>query len=232
MAESALKGGKAVAVSGDVSDSKAVKDLFDQAEKAFGGVDVLVNCAGTMSVAPLAAMDDASITRLLDINLKGSIYCMREAARPMRDGGNIINFSSSVTRIRQPAFAVYGSTKGAIETITAILAKELGDKKDPCQRSRARPRRNRPAQRQSQRSCENRSKVSSSGYQAAALAVVCPHTWGPILLRKPEWWGIETSIIVPGAITKGTNHFAHAGAPIDTKLVTAYDDGPYSDLRE
>lgn len=125
----AAAGGKAIAVGGDVSDSKAVKDIFDQAEKAFGGVDVLVNCAGTMSVAPLAAMDDTAITRLLDINLKGSIYCMREAARRMRDGGSIINVSSSVTRIRQPAFAVYGGTKGAIEVITTILAKELGNKK-------------------------------------------------------------------------------------------------------
>ena len=122
-------GGRALAVGGDISDPKVAKDLFDQGERAFGGIDVLVNSAGAMVVAPLAAIDDASIDKLLNVNIKGSLYCMREASKRIREGGSIINFSSSVTKLLQPAMTVYGGTKAAIEAITSILSKELGDKK-------------------------------------------------------------------------------------------------------
>jgi 3-oxoacyl-[acyl-carrier protein] reductase len=122
-------GGRALAVGGDIADPRVAKDLFDQGEKTFGGIDVLVNSAGAMVIAPLSSIDDASIDKLLDVNIKGSLYCMREAAGRMREGGSIINFSSSVTKLLQPAMTVYGATKAAIEAITSILSKELGDKK-------------------------------------------------------------------------------------------------------
>ena len=121
-------GGRALAVQADVREPAAVHRLFDEAEAAFGGVDVLVNAAGVMPIGPLAQVDDAAITQLIDVNLKGSIHTMREAARRLRDGGRIVNFSSSVTSIRQPNFTIYGGTKAAIEAITSILAKELGER--------------------------------------------------------------------------------------------------------
>ena len=91
----------------------AVKRMFDAAEAAFGGVDVLVNNAGIMALAPLAESDDALFDRHVAINLKGSFNTMREAARRLRDGGRIINFSSSVVGLLQPTYGVYAATKAA-----------------------------------------------------------------------------------------------------------------------
>src|SRR4051812_10234816 len=95
-------GGRALAVQADVSDPEAVKRMFDAAHDALGGVDVLVNNAGIMRLATIAESDDALIERQLAINLKGSIYTMREAARRIRSGGRIINLSSSVVGLLQP----------------------------------------------------------------------------------------------------------------------------------
>ena len=89
-------GGRALGAKADVSDAAAVSRLFDSAEQAFGGVDVLVNNAGVMALAPVADMRDEDADRLIDINLKGSFNTMREAAKRLRDNGRIINFSSSV----------------------------------------------------------------------------------------------------------------------------------------
>src|SRR5690349_21054014 len=89
-------GGPALPARADVSNPDAVKRMFDAAEAAFGGVDVLVNNAGIMTLAPVAQSDDALFDRHIAVNLKGSFNTMREAARRLRDGGRIINFSSSV----------------------------------------------------------------------------------------------------------------------------------------
>jgi 3-oxoacyl-[acyl-carrier protein] reductase len=78
-----------------------------------------------MPVGTVAEMSDEAFDKLIDINLKGSFNALREAARRMRDGGRVVNFSSSVTGLRQPTFAAYAATKAAIEVITPILAKEL-----------------------------------------------------------------------------------------------------------
>jgi len=119
------KGGKALAVQADVSDPGAVRSMFDAAEKAFGGVDVLVNNAGIMMLARIADCEDAVLDRQIAVNLKGSFYAMREAARRMRNGGRIVNFSTSVVGTKLETYGVYAATKAAIETMTAILAKEM-----------------------------------------------------------------------------------------------------------
>lgn len=120
-----LRGGRALSVKADVSDAAAVTRLFDSAEQAFGGVDVLVNNAGVIALAPIADMRDEDADRLLDINLKGSFNAMREAAKRLRDNGRIINFSSSVVGLLQPGYGMYAASKAAIEALTSVLAKEL-----------------------------------------------------------------------------------------------------------
>ena len=120
-------GGHAVAIQADVSDSGDAAELFTAAEAVFGGVDVLVNNAGVMQpgLVPLAETDDALFDRLVSINLRGSFNMLRLAATKLRQGGRIVNFSSSVVGLAPPGYAVYAATKAAIETMTAIFAKEL-----------------------------------------------------------------------------------------------------------
>jgi 3-oxoacyl-[acyl-carrier protein] reductase len=118
-------GGEALAAQADVADPAAVRRMFDAAEQAFGGVDVLVNNAGVMALGNIAVTDDASFDRQIGVNLKGSFNTMREAAARLRSGGRIINFSSSVVGLLQPGYGVYAATKGAIEAMTSVLAKEL-----------------------------------------------------------------------------------------------------------
>ncbi|GJG87460.1 3-ketoacyl-ACP reductase [Gemmatimonadetes bacterium T265] len=121
----ASSGGRAIVVQADVGDPAAVRRLFDETERAFGGVDVLVNNAGVMQLAPIAESDDALFDRQIAVNLKGTFNGLREAARRLRDGGRIVNFSTSVVGTRLETYGVYAATKAAVETMTAILAKEL-----------------------------------------------------------------------------------------------------------
>jgi 3-oxoacyl-[acyl-carrier protein] reductase len=118
-------GGRALAAKADVSNPNAVRDMFDAAERAFGGVDVLINNAGIMKLAKIADSDDALFDQQIAINLKGSFIAMREAAKRLRDGGRIVNFSTSVVGARLETYGVYAATKSAVETMTAILSKEL-----------------------------------------------------------------------------------------------------------
>jgi 3-oxoacyl-[acyl-carrier protein] reductase len=119
------KGGRALTAKADVSDPAAVRGMFDAAEAAFGGVDVLVNNAGIMKLAKIADSDDALFDQQIAINLKGSFNAMREAAKRLRDGGRIINFSTSVVGVKLETYGVYAATKAAIETMSAILSKEM-----------------------------------------------------------------------------------------------------------
>ena len=98
--------------------------MFDAAETAFGGVDVLVNNAGVMALSPTAGSDDALFDRHIAINLKGTFNGMHEAVRRLRNGGRIINFSSSVGALRLETYGVYAATKAAVEAMTAVLSKE------------------------------------------------------------------------------------------------------------
>ena len=118
-------GGQAITAQADVADPGAVRRMFDSTETAFGGVDVLINNAGIMTPKPIADSDDALFDRHIAVNLKGTFNSLREAAKRMRDGGRIVNFSSSVIGIYQPSYAVYAATKAGVEAMTHILAKEL-----------------------------------------------------------------------------------------------------------
>ncbi len=118
-------GGRAITAQADVSDPSSVTRMFDAAETAFGGVDVLVNNAGIMKLANLADSDDALFDSQIAVNLKGSFNTLREAARRLRNGGRIVNLSSSVVGLYQPTYAVYAATKAGVEAMTHVLAKEL-----------------------------------------------------------------------------------------------------------
>lgn len=109
----------------DVADPVAVAALFDAAEAAFGGVDIVVNNAGIMNVGPFALFTDDLFDRMMATNVKGSFNVLREAARRTRDGGRIISLSSSVIKMPPPATGPYAASKAAQESFTAVLAKEL-----------------------------------------------------------------------------------------------------------
>ena len=118
-------GGRAITAQADVADPSSVARMFDAAEAAYGGVDVLVNNAGIMKLASLAESDDALFDSQIAVNLKGTFNTLREAARRLRNGGRIINLSSSVVGLYQPTYAVYAATKAGVEAMTHVLAKEL-----------------------------------------------------------------------------------------------------------
>lgn len=119
-------GGRAVAFAADVADAAAFRSLFDQAESEFGEVDVLVNNAGVSKMSRLADVSDEDYQLQLAVNLTGAFNGMREGARRIRDGGRIVNLSTSIVGTYMPASAVYAATKSAVEAMTRVLAKELG----------------------------------------------------------------------------------------------------------
>jgi 3-oxoacyl-[acyl-carrier protein] reductase len=119
-------GGTATAVRADVSDPAAVSELFDQAEATFGGVDVVVHAAGVMpDPTPIADIDFDSLDRVHRINIRGTFAVAQQAARRVRNGGAIITFSTSVVALAFPGYGIYNASKGAVEAITLILAREL-----------------------------------------------------------------------------------------------------------
>jgi 3-oxoacyl-[acyl-carrier protein] reductase len=118
-------GGRAIAAQADVSDPAAVARMFDSAEAAFDGIDVLVNNAGIMPLGNLSEVDDATFDKVVSINLKGTFNTLRLAAKRLRSGGRIINFSSSMVGLLMPSYGVYAATKAAVEAMTRILAREL-----------------------------------------------------------------------------------------------------------
>jgi 3-oxoacyl-[acyl-carrier protein] reductase len=118
-------GGKAVAHQADIAAPEAVRKMFEATQTAFGGVDVLINNAGIMKLATIADSDDALFDSQIAVNLKGTFNTLREAARRLRDGGRIVNVSSSVVGLLQPTYGVYAATKAAVEAMTSVLTKEL-----------------------------------------------------------------------------------------------------------
>lgn len=118
-------GGRALTAQADVSNPAAVTRMWKAAEAALGGVDILVNNAGIMKLATLAEGDDALFDSQVAINLKGPRNTMRLAAQRLRNGGRIINLSSSVVGLYQPTYGVYAATKAGVEAMTHVLAKEL-----------------------------------------------------------------------------------------------------------
>ncbi|MGP2436576.1 SDR family oxidoreductase [Streptomyces sp. JW3] len=118
-------GGTALALPGDVAEPAGMTGLFDTVERRFGGVDAVVNTAGIMLLAPLAEMELDDFDRMHRVNVRGTFVVSRLAARRLRPGGALINFSTSVTRLQQPGYGGYAATKGAVEAMTLILAREL-----------------------------------------------------------------------------------------------------------
>ena len=118
-------GGEAIAVQADVADEKAVAGLFDAAEQQFGGIDVVVHAAGMMILSPLVDLDLEVLDRMQRTNVRGTFVIDQQAARRVRPGGTIVNFSSSVVKLALPSYAAYAASKGAVEAITLILAREL-----------------------------------------------------------------------------------------------------------
>ncbi|WP_337267673.1 SDR family oxidoreductase [Oryzifoliimicrobium ureilyticus] len=128
VAKIADDGGKAIAVQADVGAKDAYRILFDAAEKSFGASDILVNNAATMSLSPIADVDDESFERQIALNLTGTFRGMREAARRLRDGGRIINLSSSVVGVYGQRYGAYAATKAGVEALTHVASKELGSR--------------------------------------------------------------------------------------------------------
>jgi 3-oxoacyl-[acyl-carrier protein] reductase len=118
-------GGHAFVVAADVADEDQVAALFDQVEAEYGGVDVVVNTAGIMLLSPLTELNLDDFDRMHRTNVRGTFVVSQLAARRVRDGGAIINFSSSVTKLALPTYTAYAATKGAVDAMTLILAKEM-----------------------------------------------------------------------------------------------------------
>lgn len=123
------KGGKALAVQGDVAKAADVERLFAETQKAFGRLDVLVNNAGVYSFSPLNEVKEGEFHRIFDTNVLGTILATREAAKYLGEGGTVINIGSVVSRLTPPGSVVYSATKGAVDAVTHVLARELGPKK-------------------------------------------------------------------------------------------------------
>jgi 3-oxoacyl-[acyl-carrier protein] reductase len=130
VADIVKKGGKAVAVPGDVSKASDVERLFAETSKAFGRLDVLVNNAGVYQFAPLEQITEEHFHRQFNTNVLGLLLTTREAAKLFGpEGGSIINIGSAVSSLTPPASAVYTASKSAVDAVTHVLAKELGPKK-------------------------------------------------------------------------------------------------------
>ncbi|GHF13375.1 3-ketoacyl-ACP reductase [Streptomyces spiralis] len=126
--EITASGGQAIAIGGDVADEHAMEAAFDAVETAFGGIDVVVNAAGIMVLAPIAALDLDDLDRMHRTNIRGTFVVSQQAARRVRPGGAIINVSTSVTRTQLPTYGAYVASKAAVQGITLILARELRGK--------------------------------------------------------------------------------------------------------
>lgn len=124
------KGGKAIAVQGDVSKQADITGVFAEAKKAFGRLDVLVNNAGVYEFGALGEVTEQSFHKMFDLNVLGLILSSQEALKYFdAAGGSIINISSGVTTLNPPTTSVYTATKGAVDAVTRTLSKELGPKK-------------------------------------------------------------------------------------------------------
>jgi 3-oxoacyl-[acyl-carrier protein] reductase len=121
-------GGRAIAVGGDVADENAMSAAFDAVEAEFGGIDIVVNTAGIMILSPIATLNLDDLDRMHRTNIRGTFVVSQQAARRVRPGGAIINFSTSVTRTQFPTYGAYVASKAAVESITLTLAREVRGK--------------------------------------------------------------------------------------------------------
>jgi 3-oxoacyl-[acyl-carrier protein] reductase len=129
VAEITKSGSKAIAVQGDVSKNVDAKTIIDTAITAFGKLDVVVNNSGIYEFAPLGQITEEHFHKQFNINVLGTLLVSQAALPHLKEGASIINIGSVVARITPPNSAVYTGTKGAVDAITGVLAKELGPKK-------------------------------------------------------------------------------------------------------
>ena len=130
VAEMTAKGGKAIALGANVSKKAEIEKLFAETTKALGKIDILVNNAGIYEFVPLEGITEDHFHRIFDLNVLGLLLTTQEAVKHFPEqGGSIINLSSIVGRNAMPGTSVYSATKGAVNSITQALAKELGPKK-------------------------------------------------------------------------------------------------------
>ena len=130
VAEIKAKGGKAVAVQGDFSKQEDIGKVFAEVKKNFGRLDTLVNNAGVYAFTPLDQVTAEEYHRIFDLNVLGLLLASRESLKYFGpEGGSIINIGSVVSSLTPPGSSVYTATKGAVDAITHVLAKELGPKK-------------------------------------------------------------------------------------------------------
>jgi 3-oxoacyl-[acyl-carrier protein] reductase len=123
------EGGDAIVLQADISKVSEVKAMFDAAIAKFGKIDILVNNAGVIVYKKIQDTTDEDFDRIFAVNVKGTFNTLREAAARIEDGGRIVNFSSSVTRLMLPTYGAYSATKGAVEQLTRVLAKEVGSRR-------------------------------------------------------------------------------------------------------
>jgi len=130
VAEITAKGGKAVAVQGDVAKAADVERIFAETKKAFGRLDTLVNNAGVYQFTPVEDLTEEEFHRQFNTNVLGLLLATREAVKYFgEEGGTIINIGSAATELNPPTSVIYTATKGAVDAVTHVLAKELGPKK-------------------------------------------------------------------------------------------------------
>jgi 3-oxoacyl-[acyl-carrier protein] reductase len=130
VAEITGQGGKAIAVQGDVSKAADVQRIFADTKKAFGHLDILVNNAGIYEFAPPEQITEEQFHRMFNTNVLGLILATKEASKHFGpEGGSVINVGSTASQITPPTSAVYTATKGAVDAVTHVLAKELGPRK-------------------------------------------------------------------------------------------------------
>ena len=121
-------GGEALAVKADVSNSAEMRKLFDTAIERFNQVNILVNNAGVLLSRSIADISDEEFDRVLNINVKSVFYALREASTRLADGGRVVSLSSTVTRLMLPNYGAYAASKGAVEQLTRIFARETGER--------------------------------------------------------------------------------------------------------
>lgn len=126
--ELAKEGVQAAAIQADMREVAQIRHLFEASCNRFGRLDILINNAGMLLNKPVMEMDESSYDELMDLNLKSVFFACREAAKIMADGGRIINITSTVTRMLLPTYGAYAASKGAVDQLTRVLAKELGSR--------------------------------------------------------------------------------------------------------
>jgi 3-oxoacyl-[acyl-carrier protein] reductase len=122
-------GGKAVAVGGDVSKAADAKGIIDAAIKNYGRIDILVNNSGVYEFAPIEGVTEDLFHKMFNVNVLGLLLTTQAAVKYLKEGASIINIGSTASRLTPPNTTVYTGTKGAVDAITGVLARELGPRK-------------------------------------------------------------------------------------------------------